>query len=84
MLEGEVPDTVILGEKAGISIIEDHAWYDWITFYDPVGKQFSEENMYLGRYLGPAIYVGPTITANSLKSNGEVVHRSTYYSLLLE
>ena len=31
----------------------------------------------LGRYLGPAIDVGPEITAKIIKGNGEVVHRST-------
>ena len=40
--------------------------------------------MYLGRYLGPSIDVGPALTANILKSNGEVIHRSTYRYLLPE
>ena len=72
------------GDTANISIIADHAWYDWIKFYDPVGKQFPEEKMYLGRYLVLAIDVGPALTANVFNSNVEVVHRSTYHSLIPE
>ena len=72
------------GDTDNIIIIADHAWYDWIKFYDPVGKQFSAENMYLGRYLGPSIDVGPALIANILKSNGDMVHCSTYRSLLPE
>ena len=45
--EGEVPETVMTVDSSGISIIADHAWYDWIKLYDPIGKQFPEENMYL-------------------------------------
>ena len=69
---------------ANISFIADHAWYYWINFYDPVGKQFPKEKMYLGRYLGPYIDVVPSLSANILMSNGEVVHHSTYGSLLPE
>ena len=83
-LEGVVPETVMMGYTDDIIIIADHAWYDWIKFYDPVGKQFSAEKMYLGRYLGPSIDVGPALTANILKSNGDMVHCSTYRSLLPE
>ena len=35
----------------------------------------------IGRYLGTEIYVGPEITANIMKSNGEVMYRSTYRGL---
>ena len=37
-LEGKVPETVVMGDKADISIIADYAWYDWIKFYDPIVK----------------------------------------------
>ena len=36
------------GDTANISIISDHAWYDWIKIYDTVGKQCTEEKIYLG------------------------------------
>ena len=83
-LEGEVPETSMRVGTADINIIEDYAWYYQIKFYDHVGKQFLEKKMYLGRYLGPSIEVGPALTANILKSNGEVIHRSTYRYLLPE
>ena len=60
-----------------ISIIVDHAWYDWIKFYDPVGEKFPEEKMYLGRYLVLDIDVGPSLTAKMFNSDGEGVHRYT-------
>ena len=69
---------------ANISIIADHALYDWVKFYDPVGKHFPEEKMYLGRYLVPAIDVGPVIRLNIMKSNCDMVHSSTYQYLLPE
>ena len=72
------------GNTADISIIADHEWYCWIKFYDPIGKQIPEERIYLGRYLGPAIDVGSAVTENILKSNGELVHCSTYRSLIPE
>ena len=40
--------------------------------------------MVLGRYLVPSIDIGPAMTVNILKSNGEVVHRSTYQDFLPE
>ena len=43
---------------------------------------FIEDNMVLGRYLVTNIDVGPDMTAKILKSNGEVVHWSTYGALL--
>ena len=40
--------------------------------------------MVLAIYSGPRIDVGPTINSNILKSNGEVVHWSTYQDFLPE
>ena len=42
---------------------------------------FPDDNPVLGRYLGPAIDVGPALTTKILKANGEVVYRSTYRAL---
>ena len=44
-LQGKVLETVITGNTAEISIIAYHAWYDWIKFYDPVGKQFHDKKL---------------------------------------
>ena len=43
--------------------------------------QYPEKNPLLGRYLGPAIDVGPAMTTNTMKGNGEVLHWSTYRGL---
>ena len=40
--KGEVAETAMTGNMSDISIISDHAWYDWINFYNPVSKQFPE------------------------------------------
>ena len=42
---------------------------------------FPDDNPVLGRYLRPAIDVGPALTAKTLKANGEVVYRSAYRAL---
>jgi hypothetical protein len=80
ILQGEVPETVMLGKMSDISQFCEFAFYDWIMFRDqPVA--FPDDNPVLGRYLGPAIDVGPALTAKILKANGEVVYRSTYRAL---
>ena len=73
----------MMGDMDGTIIIADHSWYDFIKFYDHVSKNLPEEKIYLGQYLVRAINIGPAITSNILKSNGEVLHCSTYLSLLL-
>jgi hypothetical protein len=80
ILQGKVPETVMSGETSDISQFCEFAFYDWIMFRDqPVA--FPDDNPVLGRYLGPAIDVGPALTAKILKANGEVVYRSTYRAL---
>ena len=66
-LEGGVLENVMMVDTANISIIADHAWYDWIKLYDRVSKQFPEEKIYLRRYLEPDIDVGLAITAKIFK-----------------
>ena len=48
---------------------------------EPDHAQFPVDNQILGRYVGPAINVGPAMTDTMLKSNGEVIFRSTYHGL---
>ena len=43
--------------------------------------QYPDKNPVLGRYLGPAIDVGPEMTANIVRVNVEVLHWSTYHGL---
>ncbi len=42
---------------------------------------FPDDNPVIGRYLGPAIDVGPALTAKILKASGEVVYWLTYRAL---
>ena len=67
----------MLGGTSDISQFRKHGFYDWVVFrYEPI--QYSDENLVLSRYLGPEIDVGTAMTANIMKGNGEVVHRSTH------
>ena len=80
MLNGEVPETIMSGETSDISQFCELEWYQWVYFRD-TQVSFPDDKLVLGRYLGPSIDVGPALTAKILKSNGEVVHRSTYRAL---
>ena len=52
MLQGEFPDTVMLGGASDISQFCGHGFYKWVMFRDdPV--QYPDKNPVLGRYLGP-------------------------------
>ena len=42
---------------------------------------FPGENLVLGKYCGPSIYLGPALTSKSTRKNGQHVHRSTYKAL---
>ena len=77
---GEVPETIMSGETADISVFSQLGWYEWVMFRDTTIK-FPDEKAQLGRYLGPSIDVGPAMCAKILKANGEVVYRSTYSPL---
>ena len=82
-LNGETPETIISGETSDISQFCELEWYEWILFRD-LAISFPEDKMVLGRYLGPSIDIGPDMTVDILKSNGEVVHWLTYRALLTE
>ncbi len=70
-------------ETEEISQFCELAWYDWIIYR--LGTiDYPDEPLRLGKYLGPAIDVGPTMTAEILQQNGKVVYRSTYRPLTVE
>ena len=77
MIQGKVTETIILGGTSDISQFCEHGFYDWVMFRDGTIQQ-PDKNPVQGRYLGPVIDVGPEMTANIMKVNGEVVHWSTY------
>ena len=45
---------------------------------------FPDDALKLGNYLCPSIDIGPAVTAKVLTENGQVLHRSTYWSLTPE
>lgn len=75
-LNGEVPETIVSGETSDISTFAEYQWYQWVKFRD-TAVSFPQDKVVLGRDLGPAIDIGPAMTRKVLKSNGQVVHRST-------
>ena len=82
-LNGDTHEIIMSGETSDISQFFELEWYEWIMFRESE-VSFPEYNMVLGRYLGPSIDIGPDMTVKILKSNGEVVHWSTYQALLPE
>ena len=75
-LEGQVPETILSGQTADISPYVEHGFYDWVKYYDvPAG--FPQSKEVYGRWLGPAIDVGPAMTAKILKKNGHEIYTST-------
>ena len=69
--QGEVPETLISGKTANISPFAEFAWYDSVVFRDS-GVSYLDDKLALGRYLGPASYVGPAMTARILTKTGKV------------
>jgi hypothetical protein len=76
LLKGEVPETLMSGNMADISEIVEFRWYEWVYFRDKV-VQWPKASEVLGRYLGPAVDIGPAMAAKILKQNGQTVVRST-------
>jgi hypothetical protein len=79
-LQGQVPETNVSGQTADISPFIEYAWFDWIIYYDRVAS-FPDPKERLGWWLGPAIDLGPAMTAKILKANGQVEYNSTHCSL---
>ena len=79
-LDGQVPETIVLGNTADISALALFGWFEWVMFRDTVAA-YADDKMVLGRDLGPAIDIGPAMTREILKANGQVVYRSTVRAL---
>jgi hypothetical protein len=77
-LQGQVPDTVIMGQTADISFFNfEFPCYSWVV-YNELRGQFSDDAVVLYLYLGPTEpEVGSVLTAKLLKSNGKVIWRNT-------
>ncbi len=74
MTAGQLPETIMAGNTAKISHIAEFVWYNWVMFCDKE-PSYPDDNLILGRYLGPAIDTGLALMAKILKSNGVFVCR---------
>jgi hypothetical protein len=72
-LEGTVPESRVKGQTVDISTLAEYAWYEWVKFHDTAAKS-PVSKIQLGRDLGAAIDIGPTMTRKILKANGQVMY----------
>jgi hypothetical protein len=82
-LEGQVPESRMKGETADISTIAEYGWYLWMKFRD-ITASFPVSKIQLGRDLGAAIDIGPAMSRNILKANGQVLYRTSVRSLTFD
>ena len=81
ILDGKVPEMLMTRPAAYISHIYEYAWFDWVMFCDGPHVSYPDNNLVIGRYLGPTLDVGPAMCAKILKKNGKVFPRSTLRTL---
>ena len=79
-LHGQTPETIVSGQTNDISPYVECRWYDWVMWYSTLAK-YPEPKEVLGRWLGPALDVGPAMTSKILKRNGEILFLSSYRKL---
>jgi hypothetical protein len=75
-LEGQVPESKVKGETVYVSTIAEYSWYEWVKFRDTAAK-FPVSKIQLGRDLGAAIDIGPTMAHKILNNNGSVMYRKS-------
>ena len=63
-LNGKVPETIMSGQMADISPFAALRWYNWIKYYNSVSSH-PEHKEILGRWLGPAVDIGPAMTSKT-------------------
>jgi hypothetical protein len=80
-LNGEVPQTHLLGDTADISSIAEFEWYEPVWYWT---NNQDDDNYSLGRYLGPARDIGQAMTAKVLTDSGRVMVRSSVFPLTEE
>jgi hypothetical protein len=80
-LEGKVPE--VKGKTSDISPLSEYAWCEWVRFRD-TGQSFPDSKEWLGRYLGPSIDIGPAMSRNCLKINGDLMSRVSVRGLNLD
>jgi hypothetical protein len=76
-LQGQVPETIVSGQTVDISVLVEYEWFEWVKFHDDPAA-YPEPKEILGRWLGPALDIGPAMTANVIKANGQVMFTSSH------
>jgi hypothetical protein len=80
-LNGQVPETVMLGQTADILFICSFAWCNRV-YYNEYSAPYPKPKMTLGWYLGPSNPEdGSLLTAKILTMNGDVIRRNTFRHL---
>jgi hypothetical protein len=79
-LQGQVPETIVSGQTADISVLVEYEWFEWVKFRDNP-TAFPEPKEILGRWLGPALDIGPAMSAKVIKANGQVMYTSSHRAL---
>jgi hypothetical protein len=69
-LQGQVPETIMMGQTADISFICEFEQYSWV-YYNESNIQFPKEKKFIGWYLG-------LMMAKILKSKVEVLRTNTF------
>ena len=82
-LDNQTPEAKMHGMPSDISDICEFEFYEWVMFNDSQ-VTFPETKFHVGRWLGPAVDVGSSLTYKILKSNSQVVLRSTIRHLTLD
>mmetsp|Transcript_11237 Transcript_11237/g.16168 ORF Transcript_11237/g.16168 Transcript_11237/m.16168 type:complete len:1367 (+) Transcript_11237:2028-6128(+) len=78
-LDYRTPYEVLTGDTPDISDYLNFELYQWVKVYDPAA--FPSNREYLGRWLGPAHYVGQALCYYVLKENGQVITRTSVRGL---
>jgi hypothetical protein len=82
-LEGQVPESRVKSETADISTIAEYGWYEWVKYRDTAAS-FPVSKIQLVRDLVASIGIGPAMLRKILKSNGQVLYRTSVRSLTLD
>ena len=82
-LDHQTPEAKMHGMSSDISDICEFEFYEWVMFNDSQAT-FPETKFHVGCWLGPVVDVGSALTYKTLKSNGQVVPRSTIRHLTLD
>ena len=78
-LEGQVPETVMSGQTGDIISLCEFEWFEWVMLFQ-LKETYPDEKIFIGRWLGPAIDVGTSVTYKILRPDDGYVCRSTLRS----